>query len=171
MDLIKRFNEYFDKIEESLNTPSEITWIDNDLVLDGLFKIDDIDYKIECKKQIGNNWSFTFYFLNDSDNWSSEISHKGISSLRVFSTIKEGIIYLYENKKPDSIIFSAIDDSDTRKRLYTSFCVDFCEKENLKFLDRGTDKRKLFIIFNDNLSTERKEDIFSSATKVIEEGK
>ena len=47
MDLMKRFNEYFNKIEESLTNPSQINWLINNNSYIGNFTVDDVEYKIE----------------------------------------------------------------------------------------------------------------------------
>ena len=71
---MKRFNEYFDKIEESLDNPSQINWIINNNSYIGEFMIDNVEYRIEYVKQIGNNWSYSFsYFDIDKNTWSYNI--------------------------------------------------------------------------------------------------
>jgi hypothetical protein len=69
MNLIQKFNKYFQSIQESLNSPEEIIWNITDNYILGEFVIDNYKYKIESKKQIGDNWSFSFYYL-DGDDWS-----------------------------------------------------------------------------------------------------
>ena len=146
---MKRFNEYFDKIEESLDNPSQISWIVNNNSYIGEFTIDNVEYRIEYVKQIGNNWSYSFsYFDIDKNTWSYNISHKGSGGFGVLSTIKSGLYHLYDKKNPNSIIFSAIDSSDTRKRLYQSFCEEFCKNNNWIFSNRGSDDKRLFVMFN-----------------------
>jgi hypothetical protein len=169
MDLMKRFNEYFDKIEESLDNPSQINWIISNNSYIGEFIIDNVEYRIEYVKQIGNNWSYSFsYFDIDKDTWSYNISHKGSGGFVVLSTVKSGLYYLHDKTNPNSIIFSAIDSSDTRKRLYQSFCEEFCKNNNWSFSNRGSDEKRLFVMFNNNIIDSDKEEVFLSVQKVVE---
>jgi hypothetical protein len=169
MDLMKRFNEYFNKIEESLTNPSQINWLINNNSYIGNFTVDDVEYKIEYLKQIGNNWSYSFsYFDIDKNIWSYNISNKGSSGFSELSTVKFGLYYLYDKTKPNSIVFSAIDSSNTRRRLYQSFCEEFCKNNNWNFSNRGSDEKRLFVMFNNNISDSDKEEVFLSVQKVVE---
>jgi len=172
MDLIKKFNEYFDKIEESINSPKSIDWENTEGEYIGKFSVEDIDYRIEYLRQIGNNWSYSFSYFDINKNiWSYEISHKGTGGFAVLSTVKSGLYYVYEKTSPNSIIFSAIDYSETRKRLYQAFCEEFCEKNKWKFSNRGTEDKRLFLMFNDKVSDSDKEEIMLSVKKIVESGK
>lgn len=87
MNLIDKFDEYFNKIREYLDSPLDIKWLQVKNGYIGQFNIDDWNYKIEYLKQIGNNWSFSFsYFDKDKNIWSYQISHKGTTGLNVLST-------------------------------------------------------------------------------------
>ena len=166
---MKRFNEYFDKIEESLDNPSQINWIINNNSYIGEFMIDNVEYRIEYVKQIGNNWSYSFsYFDIDKNTWSYNISHKGSGGFVVLSTVKSGLYHLYDKTNPNSIIFSSIDSSDTRKRLYQSFCEEFCINNNWIFSNRGSDDKRLFVMFNNDISDSDKEEVFLSVQKIVE---
>jgi hypothetical protein len=169
MDLMNRFNEYFDKIEESLDNPSQINWIINNNSYIGEFTIDNVEYRIEYVKQIGNNWSYSFsYFDNDKNIWSYNISHKGSGGFGVLSTVKSGFYHLYDKTNPNSIIFSAIDSSNTRKRLYQSFCEEFCKNNNWIFSNRGSDNKRIFVMFNNDIINLDKEEVFLSVQKIVE---
>jgi hypothetical protein len=172
MDLINRFNDYFDKIEEALNSPVNINWteVEDDLI--GLFEVDDNKFKIECLKQIGNNYTYSFSIFRDG-KWSYQLANLDRGGFIVLATIMIGLEYLYNKRTPNSIMFSAVDNNDTRKRLYEKHCHTFCEKHNLKLSNRGDDEKSkvLFLMFNDIISQDEKEEIFQSVKKVIEEGK
>jgi hypothetical protein len=170
MDLIKTLNEYFDTVEESLNSVENINWQGSSNELIGCFQVGNNKYRIECIKQIGNNYTYTFsYFINDE--WSYELTNLGIGGFSVLSTVIYGMDHLYNKYCPNSIIFSTIDDSDTRKRLYRSHCDRFCKKNNYKLSNRGDSKNLLFVLFKDNISETEKEEIFDSSKKIIEQGK
>jgi len=170
MDLIKRFNDYFDKIEEALNTPAEINWQEGQEALIGFFEVDGNKYRIECLKQIGNNYSYSFAIFKDG-NWSYELTNIGRSGFSVLATITVGLEHLYQKRTPNSIMFSAVDNNDTRKRLYKSHCDKFCAKHGYKLSNRGNEMQVLFLMFNDNLNDEQKEEIMQSVQKIVEEGK
>jgi hypothetical protein len=169
MNLIDKFNEYFNKLQESLNSPQDISWVKDFDNFIGNFEINDNKYRIEYLKQIGENYSYSFSILKDG-KWSYDVSNIG-DGFKVLSTITNGISFLFEKTNPDSITFSAIDENDTRKRLYERFCNDFCKKNNFKLSNRGTEEIIIFVLFNDMLSNDRKELIFQSVKKIIEEGK
>lgn len=170
MNLVKKLNDYFNLIEESINSPREITWENLENSLIGYFYIDNIKYRIECLNQIGNNYSYSFSYLNNN-KWKYELSNLGTSGFSVLSTISIGVDYLQNKYNPNSIIFSAIDDSDVRKRLYEKKCKQFCDKYNYKLSNRGNDDKIIFVLFKDNISISEKEEIFNSVKKVIEQGK
>ena len=164
---IKKLNDYLDKVEESLESPQFVNWDSEDNDIFGYFEVDNTKYRMELKIQIGNNWSYSFSYFDGSD-WSYNISHKGVGGFKVLSTIKYGLYHLYDIKKPDSIIFSAIDNSDTRKRLYRTSCEEFCKEKGYLLSNRGSEKLQLFVMFNKNLCDSEKENVFLSVQKVIE---
>lgn len=132
-----------------------------------LIKLKNHQITLEYVKQIGNNWSYSFsYFDNDKNIWSYNISHKGSEGFSVLSTIKSGLYYLYGKTNPNSIIFS--DSPDTRKRLYQSFCEEFCKNNNWIFSNRESDDKRLFVMFNNDISDSDKEEVFLSVQKIVE---
>lgn len=171
MSIIEKFNSYFDKLEEAIKSIQNIDWKSNDDSLIGLFEVNNTQYKIECIRQISNNWTYSFYYLDDDGYWSTQMKNDGINSFKVLSTIEAGIKYLYYNKNPNSIIFSAIDSNDTRKRLYHNFCVKFCNDIGFILKSNGLGDKMLYILFNNNLKDNDKDDIMSSVKKIIEIGK
>jgi hypothetical protein len=170
MNIIKQFNNYIDLVEESLNSPVDINCEVNTNEIFGYFSVDNKRYRIEFLKQIGNNWSYSFSYLVET-SWSYNISHSGVSGFSVLSTIKSGLYEMYENYNPNSIIFSAIDSSDSRKRLYKSFCQDFCQDKNLSFSNRGDNDHQIFLMLKNSLEVNEKEEIMQSIKKIIEIGK
>jgi len=171
MDLIRKFNEYISIVQESLDSPEIVSWrVNDDSSLIGYFEIDNIIYKIESYKQIGNNWTYSFSSL-ENNKWCFELKAVGNIAFRILATIKSNLYFLYEQKKPNSIIFSAIDSNDTRKRLYSYFCERFCNEKGLTLSNRGNGDYILYLIFNNNLDLVDKDDIFKSVQKVIEKGK
>lgn len=171
MNLLKKFDEYFNSISEALNNPIDIDWKENDNIqMIGYFEINDSIYKIESKRQIGNNWSFSFYYLNDG-RWETQLKNDSKNTFRVLATIKKSIYHLFDSKTPNSIIFSAIDNNDTRKRLYLGFCNEFCRNTNWTISNNGTEDHQLYLLFNNNLDEQDKLEMLDSVKKVIEESK
>jgi hypothetical protein len=170
MNLIKKFEDYFKEINEAFNTDVDITWIETNDNMLGTFKVDENIFKIECYRQIGNNWSYSFCIYKNNI-WSYDIADLGKNGFSVLSAVIKGLNYLYNKQYPNSIMFSAIDDSNTRKRLYEKFCNDFCKKHDYKLSNRGNDSKVFFILFKDGISENEKEEIFNSVKKVIENGK
>lgn len=170
MNIIKEFNNYISLVEESLDSPVDISWEFNTNEIFGYFSVDDKKYRIEFLKQIGNNWSYSFSYLSEN-SWSYNITHSGVSGFSVLSTIKSGLYEMYKNFNPNSIIFSAIDNSNSRKRLYKSFCQDFCQVNSLNFSNRGDDHHQIFLMFRNDLESNEKEEIMLSVKKIIEIGK
>lgn len=170
MNLIKKFDDFFKIINESLDTSQEINWVDINQSLIGYFKIEENKYRIECLKQIGNNYTYSFSFFKDN-NWNYELSNLGTNGYSILSTVIFGLEHIYNILNPNSIIFSAIDDSTTRKRLYANYCYKFCKNHNLTLSNRGNDDKVLFILFKNILNDLEKEEIFSSVQKIIVDGK
>jgi len=168
MSFIKKFDDYLNKLDEALNSNININWIETNTTLIGEFEVNDSKYEIECKKQISNNWTFSFFYLDDNGDYISSMKNDGINMYKVLSAIKTGFYYLYDAKSPNSIIFSAIDDSNTRKRLYTSFCETFCKEKKMKFLNKGNSKYIIYVLFNDSLNQNEKDNILYSLQKIIE---
>jgi hypothetical protein len=169
--LIKDFNLYFDKIEEALQSSKDINWDKTNNSLTGLFEVNNTQYKIKCLKQVGNNWTFSFYYLDNNNDWSIEMKNDGINSFKVLPTIQNGIKYLYNITKPNSIIFSAIDSNENRKGIYLNFCKSFCDEIGFKFSNRGNNDLMIYVLFDDNISDIDKDDIMYSVKKIIEIGK
>jgi hypothetical protein len=173
MNLLKKFNDYFDLLEESFNTPYPVNWTISNNNMIGLFTSKNgIEYKISCYKQIGNNWSFTFHWFNSEiDKWDSELIKISNDQFGVLSTIRDSMYELYGKKTPNSIIFSAIDKNELRKSLYKKFSNEFCYKNNYDFINRSTNYRDIFVLLKKNLSDSDREDIMTSVIKIIEIGK
>ena len=170
MNFLKTFNEYIDSIEEMLNTPQPINWKINIDDIAGYFTVRNKKYKISVIKQIGENYSFTFAYDNEG-NWYYYLSNLGIGGFAVLSTITFAMDYIYEKYNPNSIIFSAVDDSDTRKNLYKQHCEMFCKKHDCLFTNRGSSGKLIFLLYKKDLPNKEKEEIMQSVIKIAEVGK
>lgn len=170
MDLIKKLDDYFLMVEESLDKPMDIGWKKVGSDVFGIFDVNSTIYKIEFIKQVGNNFSFSFCWKNGQE-WDYKMTNLEKGKFYVLSTIVSALNHLFREYNPDSILFSAIDTSNTRKRLYKIYCQDFCKEINYKLIDRGNERMIMYIIFDDKISDNKKEDIFLSAQKIVEQGK
>jgi hypothetical protein len=148
MDIIKRFNDYIYSVLESLNSNIDIDWIKSENEIYGYFYVNDIKYRLEFIKQIGNNWSYSFSYEKDNKYLYEIPTELRFDGFKVLSAVKNGLYYLYELIKPNSIIFSAIDSSDTRKRLYKNFCKSFSDDMNLNMTNRGTEEKQVYLLFD-----------------------
>ncbi len=174
MIYIKKLDDFFDSISEAFDNPLSIKWIDKDMILRGLFTINNNVYQIVCENKGNNIWKYDSYHYNENNIFSPEITNINIDKFRVLPTIKVGIQYLYDNKDVDVIIFGASDKSKGRKKLYESFCEDFSKRNDLNYytkvysnLDQNVD-RQIFVLFKSEVDR----DILSDKIiQIIEEEK
>jgi len=115
---IFKYNNFFKNLSESLNTSDiNIKWIDKTNRLIGLFKVNENTYQLDFKLT-GDTWSYKFYLAEKTEN-GIELSPSatGIDTdkYKVLSTSKRGLIYLIENKKPNAIVFCALNEDDVKK--------------------------------------------------------
>ena len=167
MDLIKRLDEYFNKIEEAFNNPMEIKWVNVDLSSFGYFNIGEQEYRIECFKQLGNNYSYSFSYKKNN-TWCYKASNLGVGNFSVLSTTIQGMDFILNKYNPNSIIFTSLDDSDSRRRLYKTYCDKFCKVNNYKLSNRDGDEMMLYLLFKPDLIEEELEEVYKSVQKIIE---
>ena len=170
LEFLKTLNDYIDLVNETFNSPQPIEWINKENNLFGFFEVENNHYRIECMKQIGNNYSYAFSIYKDG-KYDYHLTKLGLSGLKVLSTVIAGMEYLYDTYQPNAIIFSAIDDSESRKSLYERYCERFCNKHDYKFSNRGALDKIIFVLYKNNLSALSREEIFAAVKKMIEEGK
>jgi hypothetical protein len=155
---IKSMNEFFNIIEEAFKNPLPIKWItNNEEELVGLFYTNENVYKIICQCYGNNIWSYDYFFLDENDEFSQNLTNHGNDKFRVIPTSYQGMDYLHEQKNPSAIIFGAFDNSRGRKKLYHSYCQEFALKNNYYYLTKTINDRQLFVIYKtginkDNLS-------------------
>ena len=171
---IKKLDDFFDSISEAFDNPLPIKWIDKDMILRGLFTINNNIYQIVCENKGNNIWKYDFYHYDENNIFSPEITNINNDKFRVLPTVKVGLQYLYDNNDVDVIIFGASDKSKGRKKLYESFCEDFSKRNDLNYytkvysnLDQNVD-RQIFVLFKSEVDR----DILSDKIiQIIEEEK
>jgi len=110
-------------ITETLESPAIIKWSVSQDRMKGKFKIGLEDYAIISKLNKGcediNSWNYKFYW-NDGGDIIYSLTGMGKNKFRVMATVVEGFRNLIKTKNPDSIIFHANIDEDSRVKFYNS---------------------------------------------------
>ena len=173
MKKLDSFFKYLNNINEILDNPSSINWknINNDYI--GEFNIGKDEYRIECFKQVGNNYSFSFSYYDGTD-WTNDITNIG-NQFKVMATIVDGIDFIL-SKNYDSIIFSVIDENETRINLYDLHCKTIEKRDGLKYYkksskvstNKGIKELYMFILYKENIN---QNDLMESVKKIIVSGK
>lgn len=161
--MIKTFDDFWYHFNEAFNNPVHIKWIDKEVELIGLFIVNNKVYNILCKDVGDNIWTFKFYHFIDN-KLSPELTNDYKNSFKVLPTIKNAFEYLVSEKSPNSIIFGALDESEGRKKLYSSFSVDFSKKYNYEYTTNKIDNKQIFILSKDI----DKEILFKKVVELIE---
>lgn len=116
-----KYNQEYQSILETLDKPSIINWTIDSHSMRGKFYVNREKYvilsKTNPKCEDINSWNFKFYW-NDGGDIIYSLSNLGAGKFKVMATIVEGFKNLMEIKKPDSIIFSANLEEDSRVKLY-----------------------------------------------------
>jgi hypothetical protein len=159
---IDKFTEFF----ESYNTPVDIKWVDKNDKLIGLFMVNNRVYQITCTNNDYNIWIYKFHFYDKEKNeFSPELTNFNTGKLSILSTVRVGMEYLINNKKPNGIIFGALDSSDSRKKLYWTYSSEIKDKYNYERLTQNIDNKQIYILYKDI----NKELLFDKVKKIIDD--
>lgn len=131
-----RISEEFDEwlLKESFDGKSEdITWTKKDNYWRGCFYSNNEEYKILIDKQKYDTYLFKFVRKNEQGIWTYELTKgKNINNtLNILTTIRHSFDYFMTEKRPNALMFFALDDSISRKRIYDSFCIEVIRKYQL----------------------------------------
>jgi hypothetical protein len=145
---IQKFEEYCSSMYEAFNSPLSISWEMDENSLTGFFSIGDDYYKISCLEYDFNIWTYKFFILDKNKNEFSQTS-KGDpnNKLKVLSTIRFGMEYLINSENPNSLIFMAADDSESRKKIYFSFVEELEKKFNYKLISNRKWNYQIYILY------------------------
>ncbi len=112
------FRNYIELLEAGKD-PIEVNWVKTINKWSGNFLFNDIEYNIEAytNKDIDvdfNIWEFKFY----KDKSTTMITGDFKAHFKIVPTISKAFLDFVKEKKPDSVLFLASDDSKSRKSLY-----------------------------------------------------
>jgi len=163
---IKDFDEFFDGLIESFNSPLPIKWVDKKNALIGLFTINGQVYQINCLEKGNNIWTFKFYLFDPIKNtMSPELTKFNKGSMSILSTIKIAMEYLIKTKNPNALIFGALDKSEARKKLYYLYSNELGKEYGFTFFTKVEKEKQIFVLFKDI----DKEALFNTIQTIIEE--
>lgn len=151
--MIKKFKDYFsiekiiDRVVEGLNSPLEINWNKNENFWKGSFNIDDINYLIEIEN-FSEKGHWLFKFRTEEKNY--ELINDIKKAFSTIPTIEKACIDFISEVKPEILVFSATDDSEGRKKLYTLFCHKIEKEFNMIYYTEKKEKMQLFILHKEN---------------------
>lgn len=150
---IKKLSEYFNNLEsnikEGLNSPIDVSWVKSTDLWTGSFNIDSLPYEITIEKLSENQNVFLFKF---SVNDSYEILNDVKKAFSTIPTIENSVNVFMSEVKPESLVFFALDESETRKRFYTNFCIRYTkENSEYKYKEFTLVNYHFYAIYNEKL--------------------
>jgi hypothetical protein len=150
--MIDKYDNYIRKLFESYENPVDIRWVDKDNKLIGLFIIDNIVYKIECSLHENDIWSYKFMRHIKDNDFTLQLNDENnkittLSKMNVLGTIRKGMEYLIINKNPSALIFSALDESTGRKKLYQRFSDEIVKEFKYTQVTFLKDGKQIFILY------------------------
>ncbi len=150
-DYDKIFNDYFKPFNEAFNSPSDIEWVDTGNSLNGQFLVNGDLYDINCDDLVDNIWTYKFTY--SSGTGSSEKTHDLIDNesnkFKTLSTIRKGMKYLLDNKKPNGIIIVLMDDSRGREYVWGRFSKEISESYGYQLYKNNFMECRFFMLWKD----------------------
>lgn len=149
--MIDKFDNFMKGLFESYENPVNIKWVDKPDELIGLFQVDKNIYQIYCKQHDNSIWTYKFMVYDKiSKTFSLQLNTTNPKSkMTILGTIRNGMDYLISNKNTNAIIFSALDKSSGRKKLYTRFSEEIVEKYKYNFKTSLQGDKQVFILYKD----------------------
>lgn len=155
------------EMNEGLNNPVDIKWVDKENELGGFFIVNDRVYNIICKNKGDNVWTYKFYIYDKDKMLSPELSKDNKNVFRVLPTIELGFYYLLDTKNPSALIYGALDESEGRKKLYNSFSEKISKKYGFIYNTNRTNNKQIYILYNTNIIN--KDVVFNKVKEIVEE--
>ena len=113
MDIYK-FEKFISSLNESYDNPAIINWTeDTDTTFDGEFYVNYVKYIIECSEWGNDIWTYKFSRI-DNDEKIMDLVNDSVNKMKVLSTIRKGMSYFIDIKKPAGLIINVIDNSDEK---------------------------------------------------------
>ena len=162
---MKKWENFCKEMNEGLDNPTEIKWIDKEQELGGFFAINDKTYTIICKNVGENIWTYKFYRFNGKQ-LSPDLTNDDKNVFRVLPTIESGFYYLIDKKNPSGLIYAALDKSEGRKKIYHSFSEKMVKKYGYIYNTNRTQDKQIYILYKPNMN---KDIIFNKVKELVEE--
>lgn len=133
---IKKFKEFLDKSNESFDNIIAVTYNTKDnIIWDGIFSINNIDYFIKIKIiEIGDITKDDKVYICKFGNFENEKKNykklkdndQGLSAL---GTIRHNLTEFINEIQPNVLTFYGSDSDETRIKLYQHFCEEIINKD------------------------------------------
>lgn len=149
---IKRNTEDFDEnlLKESFESqPKDILWSKNENYWRGFFEVGDIEYRISIDEQDNGVFLYKFERKIEKDTWTYiKIGDSSVKNkMSVLSTVRYGFKYFMDERHPNGLIFTAMDDSSSRKKIYESFCMEIIRNyPYYQYRNDSNDKYQIFVL-------------------------
>jgi hypothetical protein len=156
MNHLLKIEEYFNNLEidlkEAMDNPLTIEWDKKDNEWVGTFSIlENTNYVIN----IDNISKVQKIFLcKFTANGSYDMLNDVKKAFVTIPTIKRGVDDFINEIKPDAFIFFATDNSNSRKRFYTSFCVEYKNKGEYLFKEIDLNKYYFYILYKPEIDND-----------------
>lgn len=145
---VDKFDEFLNSLFESYDSHVDIKWIDKDNKLIGLFSVEGRVYQITCINKGGNVWTYKFHIYDTIKNgFSPELTNFNTGKMSVLSTIRRGMDYLINTKSPNAIIFGALDESESRKKLYWIYSSEIVREYEYERITQNQNNKQIFILY------------------------
>lgn len=140
---ILNFKEFLVNIMEGLSEPVDVNWEKNDNLWKGIFSINECDYEIIIKNFSKTQKHFLFKFtMNNSFDMANDLR----KALSVIPTIENAATYFIEEVKPEAFIFTALDKSIGRKKMYSRYCEKISSQKNMLYDSHNKAGIEIFIL-------------------------
>ena len=151
---VKNLDDYFEMINDAFKDPLDIKWAEKGNKIIGMFIVNDNIYQIRCSDKGNDFWTCKFFYYDKEKNvMDPNLTGFERDKFRVLPTVKSGITYLIETKNPTCIIYAALDDSEARKKLYSSTSKEISKSHNLEYLTQGIGEfgeKQIFVLYKKN---------------------
>lgn len=157
---IKKFKNYLDNANESLNNIIDMNWIKkDDDEWNGDFVIDDKIFNILIKRVVLDSiikedfvYLTKFGLKNGDDiNYKKLTDNNTHRSLTTLATIRHNLKIFIKEQKPKVLTFITSDSDETRIKLYQRFCDEIIDNNKNYFsVYHVYNKLPIFIICNVN---------------------
>ena len=163
---MKSWEDFCVEMNEGLDNPVDIKWVDKGSELGGFFIVNEKVYSIICKNRGDNIWTYKFYRYDDK-LLTPELSKNFDNNVfRVLPTVESGLYYLINLKNPSGIIYGALDKSEGRKKLYHSTSEKISEEFGFIYNTNRNNDKQIYILYKPTID---KEVIFNKVKEIIEE--